>query len=302
MAFEAEIVNAFCVDLEEWFHICGISTPYDDPSTWNDAPTHVVKDTEAIMKLLDEVGAKATFLTVGWIAERYPSLIKRLSDEGHEIGCHGYYHRLLYTMTPREFSEDLSRSLDVLRQISDQPVSVFRAPGFSMKRKCFWAHSILVKCGIQIDISVVPAVRDHGGIDGFTRDPFLLHTDSGQIKVFPVSVLKVVNKTIPFSGGGYLRLFPSAVTRYGFRQNHQQGRPCMVYIHPREINPKQPRLKLPLKKYFKYYVGIDSTMEKLRSLLRRYRFTTVSETLSSIDTFPEYEIADDEIRRKQESE
>ena len=302
MAFGADIVNAFCVDLEEWFHICGISTPYDDPATWDEAPAHVVKDTEVIMRLLDEVGAKATFLTVGWIAERYPSLIKRLSDEGHEIGCHGYYHQLLYTLTPEEFTEDLTRSLDTLRQITGQSVSVFRAPGFSMKRECFWAHPILVENGIQIDISVVPAARDHGGIDGFTRDPLMLHTASGQIILFPVSVLKVFNKTVPFSGGGYLRLFPPAVVRYGFRQNHRQGRPCMVYIHPREINPGQPRLRLPLKKYLKYYVGINSTKEKLRSLLRRFNFATVTETLSSIDKFPEYEITDGEIRSKQESE
>ena len=302
MTCAAEMVNAFCVDLEEWFHICGISTPFDDPATWDDAPAHVVKDTEVIMQLLDEVGAKATFLTVGWIAEKYPSLIKRLSDEGHEIGCHGYYHRLLYTLTPEEFTEDLLRSLAILRQITGQSASVFRAPGFSMTRECFWAHPILAECGIQIDISVVPAARDHGGIDGFMRDPFLLHTDRGQLKLFPVSVLKLFNKTVPFSGGGYLRLFPPAVIRYGFRQNHRQGRPCMLYIHPREINPDQPRLRLPPRKYLKYYVGINSTKEKLRSLLRRYSFTTVTETLSAMGTLPEYEIADGEIRDKPESE
>lgn len=299
MVGRVDIINAFCVDLEEWFHICGTSTPYDDPSTWDDAPAHVEQDTEVIMRLLDEVGAKATFLAVGWIAEKYPGLIKRLSDEGHEIGCHGYYHRLLNTLAPEEFKEDLTRSLGILRQITGQPVSVFRAPGFSMTRECFWAYPILARCGILIDISIVPASRDHGGIDGFVRDPLLLHTSTGKIILFPVSVLKVFRKTVPFSGGGYLRLFPSAMVRKGFNQNHRQGRPCMLYIHPREINPDQPRLKLPLAKYLKYYVGINSTKGKLRSLLRKYSFSTVTQTLSATEELPEYEVIEGDIRLKQ---
>ena len=300
MSARFDIVNAFCVDLEEWFHICDISTPYDDPSTWDEAPAHVVEDTEVIMELLNEAGVKATFLTVGWIAEKYPSLIKRISDEGHEIGCHGYYHRLLYTLTPREFEEDLTLSLKTLRRITGQSVSVFRAPGFSMKRECFWAQSILAKFGIKIDISIVPASRDHGGIVGFSRDPLLLNTTNGKIVLFPVSVLKMFGKAIPFSGGGYLRLFPSAIVQYGFLQNHRDRRPCMLYIHPREINPNQPRLKLPITKYVKYYVGINSTKEKLRSLLRAYSFSTVTQTVSILKTLPEYEMIDGDVRAKGE--
>jgi polysaccharide deacetylase family protein (PEP-CTERM system associated) len=295
LAVRNEITNAFCVDLEEWFHICGVSTPYEDPATWDAAPAHVVKDTEVIMRLLDQAGVKGTFLAVGWIGEKYPELIKRLSDAGHEIGCHSYLHRLVYTLDPAEFTRDLSRCLQLLREISRQPVTVFRAPGFSIKRECFWAYPILRDHGIEIDVSVVPAVRDHGGIDDFPRDPFMLRTASGEIKVFPVSVWSVGGKTVPFSGGGYLRLFPMPLIKRGFVQNLREGRPCMTYIHPREVNVDQPRLQLPLKKYVKYYIGINSVVGKLQALLKTYRFGTVSQTVAPLENLPVYELVQDKI-------
>lgn len=290
-----DILNAFCIDLEEWFHVCEVSTPYDNPTTWISAPSHVVKDTEVILRLLDEQKARATFLAVGWVAERYPDLIKRLVDAGHEIGCHSYFHRLVYTLSPEEFDRDLARSLQVLRETSGQPVTTFRAPGFSMKRECFWAYPILRKHGITVDVSVVPAPRDHGGIDGFRRDPMVLHTEAGALKLFPVSIMSAFGKRVPFSGGGYLRLFTKPMIRYGFRQNHREGRPVMAYIHPREINPQQPRLHLPRVKSFKYYVNIDIAEEKLRWLLKTYKFGTVADVLSTIDTFDEYQLINGDI-------
>ncbi len=243
-----DFLNAFCIDLEEWFHVCEVSTPYDNPTSWDKAPSQVVHDTEVIMRLLDEAKARATFLTVGWVAERHPSLIKRLADAGHEIGCHSFFHRLVYTLTPEEFDRDIQRAVKSLREVSGQPVNAFRAPGFSMKPECFWAYPILRKHGITVDVSVVPATRDHGGIDGFSRDAFVLHTPEGSMKVFPVSVMTAFGKRVPFSGGGYLRLFNLPIIRYGFRQNHRAGRPVMTYIHPREINPRQPKLQLPALK------------------------------------------------------
>lgn len=288
-------LNAFCVDLEEWFHVCGVTTPYSDPATWAGAPTHVVADTEVLMRLLDETGARGTFMTVGWVAERYPQLIRRLVDAGHEIGCHSYFHRLVYTLSPAEFADDIARCVRVLREASGQPVRVFRAPGFSMKRECFWAYPILLDNGIDVDASIVPARRDHGGVAGFTRDPFLLRIPGGQVHCLPVSVMDIAGKTVPFSGGGYLRLFPQALIHAGYRQNHRAGRPAMCYIHPREINPEQPRLPLPRLKYFKYYVNLRSTEDKLRRCLRAFRFTTVSEVLASVRHWPEYELVQGDI-------
>ena len=293
----AQPLNAFCVDLEEWWHICAADTPYNDPATWDAAPPFVVKDTEVLMRLLDETGARGTFLTVGWVAEKYPSLIKRLADAGHEIGCHTYYHRVVYEQSPEDFDADIGKCLKVLREISGQPVTAFRAPGFSMKREAFaYAYPILAKHGITVDVSIVPAARDHGGVEGFTRDPFLLNiptTSWGpqtRMQCWPVSVMDILGRTTPFSGGGYLRLFPMSLVKAGYRQNHAAGRPGMAYIHPREIDPAQPRLKLPWKKYFKYYVGIKGCKDKLRASLNAFTFTTIAEVLKSVRTWPEYDL------------
>ena len=276
------MLNAFCIDLEEWFHICGVETRYDDPSTWEHASSFVKRDTAVLLRLLDEAKARATFLTVGWLANRYPELVEEIAKAGHEIGCHGYHHRLVYELSPDQFTEDVSRTLSLLRQISGQTVSVYRAPGFSITSECFWAYPILAQNGITIDVSVVPAAREHGGIKRFQRDPFTLVTESGDLTIFPVSVLKIAGKTVPFSGGGYLRLFPMSLVHYGFRQNNDELRPCMVYVHPREINRQQPRLQIPIWRYFKYYVGIRRLEGKLRELLASYPFGTVSETVAGL--------------------
>lgn len=289
-------LNAFCVDLEEWFHICDADTPYADPATWSDAPAHVVPDTELLMRLLDDADAKGTFLTVGWIAERYPDLVKRLADAGHEIGCHSNRHLLVYKMTPEEFEDDLTSALGVLRDVSGQAVTAYRAPGFSMVQDCFeWAYPTLRRHGVTVDVSIVPATRGHGGVPGFLRDPLALGTSEGPMTLFPVSVMEVAGKTIPFSGGGYLRLFPKSLMRRGFTQNHSAGRPVMTYIHPRETNVHQPRLKLPPVRYFKYYVNLKGCEDKLRWMLASYPFGTVSEVLGTIDSLPEYELRGGEI-------
>jgi polysaccharide deacetylase family protein (PEP-CTERM system associated) len=249
------------------------------------------------MRLLDETGARGTFLTVGWVAEKYPSLIKRLADAGHEIGCHTYYHRVVYEQPPEDFDADIGQCLKVLRDISGQPVTAFRAPGFSMKREAFaYAYPILARHGITVDVSIVPAARDHGGVEGFTRDPFLLNIPTTSwgpqtsVRCWPVSVMDILGRTTPFSGGGYLRLFPMPLVKHGYRQNHAAGRPGMAYIHPREIDPAQPRLKLPWKKYFKYYVGIKGCENKLRASLNAFTFTTIAEVLKSVRDWPEYDL------------
>ena len=272
-----QILDAFCVDLEEWFHVCGVQTPYDDPRTWETAPALVEKDTEILLTLLDEAGVKGTFLTLGWLAKKYPRLIQRIASQGHEIGCHGYYHRLVFEQSPEQFRNEVSAARKILQDLSGQAVTCFRAPGFSIKRECFWAYPILAEEGIQIDVSIVPAARDHGGIKNFRREPFRMVTESGELTVFPVSLMRLVGAHLPFSGGGYLRLFPMPIIHYGFRQNHRRGLPVMAYIHPREINPTQPRLNLPYRKRFKYYVGLKKCEEKLRRLLRAYRFGTLSD-------------------------
>ncbi len=275
------LLNSFCVDTEEWFHVCAVDTPYLDPATWESAPARVERDVDVLLGLLAETGAKATFPTLGWIARKYPAMVRRIADEGHEVGCHGYHHRLVYEQTPTEFRVEVDTARKLLQDVSGQEVLTFRAPGFSIVRSCFWAYPILAELGFKVDTSIVPAARDHGGVAGLSRDSFRLQTDSGELTVFPVSVMSLLGRIIPFSGGGYLRLYPSAFVDQGFTQNHRVGRPVMAYIHPREIDPGQPRMPMPFVKRFKYYVGLDTCEAKLRRMLLRYRFGTVAAVLAA---------------------
>jgi len=274
-------LNAFCVDTEEWFHVCAVDTPYRDPSTWDAAPARVERDVDVLLSLLDETGAKGSFPTLGWIARKYPAMVRRIADQGHEVGCHGYYHRLVYEQTPADFRAEIDSARKLLQDVSGQEITTFRAPGFSIVRSCFWAYPILAELGFRVDTSIVPAARDHGGVAGLGRDPFRLRTDSGELTVFPVSIMHVLGRAVPFSGGGYLRLYPSTFVDMGFSQNHRAGRPVMAYIHPREIDPEQPRMSMPFAKQFKYYVGLGSCEDKLRRMLERYRFGTVPAVLAA---------------------
>ncbi|MEO5987884.1 MAG: XrtA system polysaccharide deacetylase [Candidatus Eisenbacteria bacterium] len=274
-------LNAFCVDTEEWFHVCAVDTPYMDPSTWDAAPARVERDVDVLLGLLDEAGTKGTFPTLGWLARKYPAMVRRIADQGHEVGCHGYHHRLVYEQSPTEFRTEIDGARKLLQDVSGQEVTTFRAPGFSIVRSCFWAYPILAELGFKVDTSIVPAARDHGGVAGLSRDPFVLKTDSGDLTVFPVSVMSLLGRLIPFSGGGYLRLYPSTFLDMGFAQNHRVGRPVMAYIHPREIDPGQPRMPMPFAKRFKYYVGLDTCESKLRRMLHRYRFATVPDVLAA---------------------
>ena len=290
-----QILNAFCIDLEEWFHVCEASTPYDDPKTWDSAASHVVKDTEVILRLLDEAKAHATFLTVGWVAERHPELIRRLSNAGHEVGSHTHFHRLVYTLTPEEFEKEpeaLARGL---------------ASGQRPGRGRVSRPGIFHEAGMLLGLSYSAGKRYYCGRlrrASATRSrryrrilprSILLHTEAGALTVFPLSILSALGRRVPFSGGGYLRLFSMPIIKYGFRQNHRAGRPVMTYIHPREIDPQQPRLELPRMKGFKYYVNIATTEEKLRTLLKTYRFGTVTDTLAGVRSLPDHQLVDGDI-------
>ena len=209
MTLKPRLLNAFCVDVEEWFHICAAETPYSDPSSWDVAPQHVERDTEALLCLLSEVEVRATFLTLGWIAEKYPGLVRKISDSGHEIGCHGYYHRLVYEQSRDEFQREVSAARRRLQDVSGQEIACFRAPGFSIRADCLWAYEVLAAEGFLIDVSIVPCRRNHGGIRDFSRAPAHLVTPSGGIRIYPMSVMTIAGRQVQFSGGGYLRLFPA---------------------------------------------------------------------------------------------
>lgn len=291
--------DVFCVDLEEWFHIGGLDNPYEDISLWDKAKPQVEHDTDVLLQMFEDTGTKATWLSVGWVAEKYPNMMRKISEAGHEIGCHGFHHRMIWTQTPAEFKEDITRSRKVLQDITGQSIDAYRAPCFSMKRETFWAYPILAEAGFTIDVSIVPAPRDNGGVIGFQRDPLKLETNQGEIVVFPVSVMELAGRSTQFSGGGHLRAFPLPLIEYGFRQNHQDGRPVMAYIHPREVSPDHPRVEgISMKKKFTSYYGLKSVRRKLMHLMRKFPFTTVSDAVASFQNLPLYRMEGDEIRQE----
>lgn len=273
------ITHLLSIDLEDWFHVLDNETT-TFPSQWEHFPSRVEKSTDRLLALFEKHDVKATFFVLGWIAKKFPKLVKQIADNGHEIGCHSQNHPLIYLMSRKEFENDLYNSLSLLRSISGQAVNMYRAPGFSITRECLWAFDILVKHGIKVDSSVFPASRAHGGLDGFPTEPFIIETSKGSLKELPISTFGFAGKRVAFSGGGYFRLFPRFVHSYLL---NKATKPVIMYLHPREIDPSQPRLSLPLMRYIKTYINLNSTYNKLDYLLDHFSYGSVSEVVSKVN-------------------
>ncbi len=273
------VTHLLSIDLEDWFHVLD-NDATSSPNQWDKFPSRVENSTERLLALFDKHDVKATFFVLGWIAKKFPKLVQKIADNGHEIGCHSQNHPLIYLMSRKEFEDDLYNSLSLLRNISGQAVTMYRAPGFSITRECLWAFDILVKHGITVDSSVFPASRAHGGLAGFPTEPFIIETSFGNLKELPISTFSFVGKRVAFSGGGYFRLFPRFVHSY-FAKN--ATKPIIMYLHPREIDPSQPRLSLPLMRYIKTYINLKSTYNKLDYLLDHFSYGSVGEVVSKVN-------------------
>jgi polysaccharide deacetylase family protein (PEP-CTERM system associated) len=264
--------NIMSVDVEDWFCVYNLSQhiPYE---TWDRCESRVERNTTRLLEIFRKHGVEATFFVLGWIAERFPDLVREIEHQGHEVATHGYSHRLLTLMQPSEFRADLQRSLEVLAKTASQEVQGFRAPSFSVTRKTLWAATILKECGIRYDSSVFP-VRFHPeyGIPGSELGPHELV--EGLIEL-PMSVADVLGWKVPCCGGGYFRLYPYALTRHLMRRCRAQGRPVIFYLHPWEVDPEQPRVpSMPWPKAFRHYNNLDKTEERLGRLLQDFSFTS----------------------------
>ena len=250
-------------------------------SDWADFDCRVEESTSRFLDLVDSHNVKATFFVLGWIAERFPSLVRRIYNSGHEIGSHTYWHRLIYQQTPEEFRADLRRSKNVLEQVIGGAVSSFRAPSFSITPANTWAFEILVEEGFEVDSSLFPtSFHDRYG---FSDSPLGMHqisTPSGLIKEFPMTVCRRGLWNVPVSGGGYFRLFPLAATINLLKRVNAEGRPFVFYLHPWELDPQQPRVKLGSRlTRFRHYVNLHSTEFKLDLLLANFRFGRISDVV-----------------------
>lgn len=273
-AVQPPIVNALSFDIEDWFHMVGIAA-VENPDSWPDFDSIVERHTEWIVQTVTEANVRATFFVVGWIAERYPQLVRRIAEAGHELGTHSYWHRKCYELTPDELREDLKRSIDAIEGIGGRRVLGFRAPSFSIIPGSEWVFDVLLDLGLKYDASLFPAPRGHGGYPCPVEAHQFTQTPSGRpMPELPMSIMRVMGRRLAFSGGGYLRLLPEWLIRRGFRQLNDRGIPVVVYLHPRDFAVECPRVPMPPHRRFKSYVGLDTSADKLRMLLANYRFDT----------------------------
>jgi polysaccharide deacetylase family protein (PEP-CTERM system associated) len=272
-------LNAFTVDVEDYYHVSGFERVISR-SSWSGYESRVIANTQRLLDLLAQHQIMGTFFILGWVADRFPGLVRQIVAEGHEVGSHSYWHRLIYETTPAEFREDLRRSIGVIEDAAGVQVNRFRAPSFSITRRSLWALEILVEQGIEVDSSIFPVRHDRYGIPGARATIHTLHTASGPLIEFPPSVARLARVTLPV-GGGYFRLYPYPMTRALLGQiNHIEQRPFMFYIHPWEIDPDQPRLRVgsPISR-FRHYVKLSATEQKLSRLLRDYSFGPIQAVL-----------------------
>jgi polysaccharide deacetylase family protein (PEP-CTERM system associated) len=273
-------LNAFTVDVEDYFQVSAFEN-FVSRATWDDLPSRVVANTRRLLALLDGHDVRGTFFVLGWVARKYPALVREIQTAGHEIGSHSYWHRLIYTQTRNEFRTDLRLSKHVLEDITGQPVTAFRAPSFSITRRSLWALEVLVEEGFKTDSSVFPTHHDRYGIPGASPEIHLLHTPAGALLEFPPSVARWNRLALPAGGGGYFRLYPYRLTSGLLGHiNRREQRPFMFYVHPWEVDPEQPRLGVGSGwSRFRHYVNLASTERKLTRLLRDFPCGAMADVL-----------------------
>lgn len=269
--------NAFTVDVEDYYHVSAFEKQIAQ-ADWGEYESRVVANTHRLLQLLDRRHTQATFFVLGWVAERFPQLVREIQACGHEIGSHSYGHSLLYRLTPEQFREDLVRSRDLLQNLTGQPVVAFRAPSFSVTQQSLWALEILAEEGFRFDSSIFPIYHDRYGIPDAPEAIHPIETAAGTVWEFPGSVLRLGPVNLPVSGGGYFRLYPLAWTVWCLSQiNAKGGRPFVFYVHPWEIDPDQPRLQAGSRLgRMRHYVNLKTTERKLEALLDRFCFGPVS--------------------------
>lgn len=260
------MLNALSVDVEDWFQV-GAFERTIDRAAWDGLEHRVERNTDAVLALFAEAGVMATFFTLGWVAERYPRLLRRIVDSGHEIASHGYDHVRVFTMMPEQFREDLKKSRDLIENASGQAVTGYRAPSFSIDTRTPWAHPILAEEGYAYSSSVAPVKHDHYGWPDSPRFAWMPVAGSDLVEL-PVTTARLAGRTLAAGGGGFFRLLPYGFSRWAIRQvNGADGRPAIIYFHPWEIDPAQPRVAdAPLKSKFRHYTNLDTMAGKLQRL------------------------------------
>lgn len=266
----------FTIDVEEYYHICGINS-VPPISQWDSIPSTVEENLMRLLQVFREHDVKTTCFFLGCIAKKHPSLVKEVMDMGHEIASHGFYHEVIYKMTRDQFRKDIKDTRHLLEDITGNEIIGYRSPSFSVTSAIPWYFDTLQETGYKYDSSVFPARRSDGGMKSLSLSPHWIETLAGRILEFPITVTPIMGKNICFFGGGYLRLFPKSIITHQADKLKQRGIPVLYYIHPREIDPRHPRLKMNPLKRFKSYVNLRTVKPKLEAILSNDSFTTLGE-------------------------
>jgi peptidoglycan-N-acetylglucosamine deacetylase len=273
----------FTIDLEDWFHILDHRSAELD--NWDRLENRIEKNTGLLLEMMDKYNIKATFFVIGWIARKYPRLIKLIDSSGHELASHSLSHQLLYRLDEKELLREIRDSKSTIEEISGKEVIGFRAPGFSIREGNRHVLDLLCEEGYKYDSSIFLGWHAHGGggaeIDG---PQFITTPQNGTIFEFPIAPVYLLKVRIPFSGGGYLRTLPLIIFRYFVKSGFKQNKNIVFYVHPREVDQSQPRIEsLSIYRKFSYYYGISSTFPKLEFLFRNYKFKSLKEIYHSME-------------------
>jgi polysaccharide deacetylase family protein (PEP-CTERM system associated) len=268
------IRHAFTIDVEEWFQAVPAT-----PETRRGLASRVEAPMDLLLSMLDDADARGTFYWLGPVAEQHPDLVRRTAASGHEIGCHGWSHDLIYSLSPETFRAETDRATKLLADLVGKPVVSYRAAYFSVTRESMWALDVLAELGYTTDSSIFPVQNWRYGIPDFETRPVTLETKAGPIREFPISVRPFRGKNLPVSGGAYFRIYPYAVTRSNFRFLEESGQPGVFYLHPWELDPDHPRVRFDWRAWTTHYINLRSTVPKLRKLLRDFRFAPMNEVL-----------------------
>jgi polysaccharide deacetylase family protein (PEP-CTERM system associated) len=277
------VLNAMTVDVEDYFHVSAFASVIA-PAQWDQYESRVGRNTSRLLDLFEERGINSTFFVLGWVAARYPQLVRDIAARGHEIACHGWSHQLVFRQSPAEFRDETAKAKAVLEDIVQRPVFGYRAASYSITSKSLWALDTLAELGFRYDSSIFPVRHDRYGIPGARREPHRIKTAAGnELIEFPLSTATVGGLTLPVGGGGYFRLFPYALTRFGLRCiNHGERRPFIFYLHPWEVDPAQPRIRASMLSRLRHYTHLDRCEHRLRKLTNEFSFGTVREVLNNL--------------------
>ncbi len=271
------IRNAFSIDVEDYFQVSALA-PHFPRQIWDQQPCRVERNVDRMLEILEDSQVHATFFTLGWVAERYPDMVKRVVAGGHELASHGYGHQRASDLSRDEFFDDITRAKKILEDLGGQVVIGYRAPSFSIGENNLWALDLLGEAGYQYSSSIYPIRHDHYGMPNAPRFAFR-PSDSKTLLELPASTIRLFNRNLPAAGGGYFRLLPYQISRWSInRVNNVDKQACIFYCHPWEIDPEQPRpLGMTLKTRFRHYLNLGRTESRLRTLLKDFRWGRVDQ-------------------------